>query len=139
MNSSTINASSSAHTNIVWQLLATEQTWAPTFARLALGSMIFAHGAQFLLGWFGGFGFAPSVKWYVENLHPIILAKRHRCLRPDILAAERKRQFQPSTGGRSTDARDTSGHSKVTGLSDDPCSFGSASVNWSTAHEPISK
>ena len=69
MNSSTIDAPLPARTNIVWQLLATERTWAPTFARVALGSMIFAHGAQFLLGWFGGFGFGLSVKWYVENLH----------------------------------------------------------------------
>jgi putative oxidoreductase len=48
--------------------LATIPNWAATGLRVALGSVLFAHGAQSLLGWFGGF-FAHCAG--VNNQHGI--------------------------------------------------------------------
>jgi len=50
-----------AHGGILRRLLATEAEWAPTVARVALGAVMFPHGAQKLLGWFGGFGFQGTI------------------------------------------------------------------------------
>ncbi len=41
--------------------VATGDSFAPTILRLALGFMIFPHGAQKLLGWFGGYGFKGTM------------------------------------------------------------------------------
>ncbi len=38
------------------------------FIRLALGIVIFAHGAQKVLGWFGGPGFAGTIEVFTTNL-----------------------------------------------------------------------
>lgn len=46
------------------KLFATEDDIGPMIARLALGIMIFPHGAQKLLGWFGGDGFARTVEMF---------------------------------------------------------------------------
>ncbi|SEA48200.1 putative oxidoreductase [Arachidicoccus rhizosphaerae] len=37
------------------------QNWVPLFARLAVFFTIFPHGAQKLLGWFGGAGFSATM------------------------------------------------------------------------------
>ena len=47
---------------------ATESTAALTVIRVALGLVIFPHGAQHLLGWFGGYGFVETVGWMVGDL-----------------------------------------------------------------------
>ncbi|WP_439883117.1 DoxX family protein [Pontibacter sp. MBLB2868] len=39
-----------------YRLLHTHDTWSLTIARVFLGLVIFPHGAQKLLGWFGGHG-----------------------------------------------------------------------------------
>lgn len=45
------------------------------FLRLALAVVIFPHGAQKLLGWFGGFGLAASLRYFTETLGiPLVLA-----------------------------------------------------------------
>ena len=46
------------------RLVATGDSFAPLFLRLALGVMMFPHGAQKLLGWFGGFGFSGSMGYF---------------------------------------------------------------------------
>lgn len=44
-------------------------------ARVALGIVIFPHGAQKLLGWFGGFGFDGTMGYFTETLGiPWVLA-----------------------------------------------------------------
>jgi putative oxidoreductase len=46
-----------------------------TVLRLALGLMIFPHGAQKLLGWFGGGGFGPTLDYFSQTLGvPALLA-----------------------------------------------------------------
>jgi len=51
------------------------QNWGALFARLALGITIFPHGAQKLLGWFGGGGFSGTMGFLTEMAGlPYILA-----------------------------------------------------------------
>jgi putative oxidoreductase len=45
-------------------LINTDNNIAPFLVRLALGIVLFAHGAQKLTGWFGGFGFAGSMDYF---------------------------------------------------------------------------
>jgi putative oxidoreductase len=45
-------------------LVATGDSFAPVFLRLALGLMLFPHGAQKLLGWFGGYGFTGTMGYF---------------------------------------------------------------------------
>ncbi|MEO7414145.1 MAG: DoxX family protein [Opitutaceae bacterium] len=40
---------------------AARDSVAPLILRVALGAMLFPHGAQKLLGWFGGYGFTGSM------------------------------------------------------------------------------
>lgn len=37
-------------------------------ARLALGIVLFPHGAQKLLGWFGGFGYQASMEYFTKTV-----------------------------------------------------------------------
>src|SRR4029077_10245880 len=48
------------------RLLATYHSWALTGARLALGVVMFAHGAQKMLGWFGGNGFSGTMGFFTS-------------------------------------------------------------------------
>ncbi len=43
------------------KLLATNGDWLQLLLRLTLGIVIFPHGAQKLLGWFGGYGFSGTM------------------------------------------------------------------------------
>lgn len=43
------------------RLLATENSITPTILRLTLGGVMFAHGAQKALGWFGGHGYEATM------------------------------------------------------------------------------
>jgi putative oxidoreductase len=44
-------------------VLATRNAPAPAIARLLLGAIMFPHGAQHALGWFGGYGFRGTLAW----------------------------------------------------------------------------
>ena len=44
-------------------------SWPVLIARVALGLTIFPHGAQKLLGWFGGYGFSGTMGFFTETLH----------------------------------------------------------------------
>jgi Predicted membrane protein len=52
------------------KILATNSNnWTALFARLALGITIFPHGAQKLLGWFGGYGFNGTMGFLTAQAH----------------------------------------------------------------------
>jgi len=50
-------------------LTGTHADWVVGIARIVLGIIFFAHGAQKLLGWFGGPGLASSMRTFTEHLH----------------------------------------------------------------------
>ena len=39
----------------------------PFIIRIVLGSVLFAHGAQKLLGWFNGYGFSGTMNYFTET------------------------------------------------------------------------
>lgn len=45
------------------------ENWAALFARAALAATIFPHGAQKLLGWFGGYGFSGTMGFFTGTMH----------------------------------------------------------------------
>ncbi len=48
---------------------------APVLMRLGLAVVMFPHGAQKVLGWFGGYGFSGTMKFFTENMHiPAVFA-----------------------------------------------------------------
>lgn len=53
---------------MIKQLLRTNDTLGPVLIRVALGSVIFAHGAQKALGWFGGGGWNGTVGFFTTQL-----------------------------------------------------------------------
>ena len=56
-------------------LFRTSPTPLPTLARLAVGLILFPHGAQHVLGWFGGYGFRGTLGWMTGTLgFPAFLA-----------------------------------------------------------------
>ena len=56
-------------------LTGTHADWVVGIARIVLGIIFFGHGAQKMLGWYGGQGLASSMRTFKEHLHlPSILA-----------------------------------------------------------------
>jgi len=51
------------------KLIATDKDIATTVLRLVLGVVFFAHGAQKMLGWFGGYGFSGTMGFFTGMLH----------------------------------------------------------------------
>ena len=49
-------------------LLGTDDSWALLVVRLGLGIVIFPHGAQKLLGWFGGNGYSGTMGFFTEQM-----------------------------------------------------------------------
>ncbi len=60
---------------MIRKLYATDDNTATVILRLMLGIVFFAHGAQKLLGWFGGYGFSATMGLFTGMLHiPAALA-----------------------------------------------------------------
>ena len=57
------------------KLIATDNDAAITVLRLVLGIAFFAHGAQKMLGWFGGYGFIGTMGFFTGVMHiPAVFA-----------------------------------------------------------------
>lgn len=50
------------------QLFKTSNSIAPTVVRVMLGFVLLGHGAQKLLGWFGGYGFNGTMGYFTESV-----------------------------------------------------------------------
>ena len=60
---------------MIENLTATHADWTVGIVRIVLGLVFFAHGAQKMLGWYGGPGLARSMRTFTEDLHlPLILS-----------------------------------------------------------------
>jgi putative oxidoreductase len=60
---------------MIRRLFKTDGTISGTALRVLLGIVIFPHGAQKLLGWFGGGGFTATMRWLESSFHiPTIFA-----------------------------------------------------------------
>jgi putative oxidoreductase len=51
------------------KLFETDEAWSGLILRVMLGVVMFPHGAQKLLGWYGGFGFAGTLGFFTEQMH----------------------------------------------------------------------
>ena len=47
----------------------TNDSYGPLIGRLVLAAVIFPHGAQKVLGWFGGHGFSGTMQFFRETMH----------------------------------------------------------------------
>jgi putative oxidoreductase len=50
------------------QIVNTTDDFAITVVRLMLGVVFFAHGAQKVLGWFGGYGFSGTMDYFIHQI-----------------------------------------------------------------------
>lgn len=57
------------------KLMSTSNDRTLTLLRLVAGVVFFAHGAQKMLGWFGGYGFHGTMGFFTQEMHlPAVLA-----------------------------------------------------------------
>jgi putative oxidoreductase len=54
---------------MIRKLIAADNDSATTIIRLVLGVIFFAHGAQKMLGWFGGYGFTGTMGFFTGVMH----------------------------------------------------------------------
>jgi putative oxidoreductase len=54
---------------MIRKLIATDDNAATLVLRLVLGVVFFAHGAQKMLGWFGGHGFTATMGMFTHYMH----------------------------------------------------------------------
>lgn len=60
---------------MIESLIGTHADWIVAIARIVLGIIFFGHGAQKMLGWYGGPGLSSTMRTFTEQLHlPSILA-----------------------------------------------------------------
>ena len=53
----------------------TDDSWTGLILRLTLGIVMFPHGAQKVLGWYGGYGFSGTLGFFTDTMHlPWIIA-----------------------------------------------------------------
>lgn len=60
--------SPSLASRVLTRVLATEHDYGALLARVALGLVIFPHGAQKALGWFGGYGFTGTMGFFTQQM-----------------------------------------------------------------------
>ena len=53
---------------MIKRIIATNDSYAALVARLTLGLVMFPHGAQKALGWFGGHGFSGTMGFFTEQM-----------------------------------------------------------------------
>ena len=51
------------------KIFGTADSWSLLILRLAVGIVIFPHGAQKLFGWFGGNGFVGTLGFFTNKMH----------------------------------------------------------------------
>ncbi|MGB3940589.1 MAG: DoxX family protein [Candidatus Manganitrophaceae bacterium] len=49
-------------------LFETDESWSNLILRVMTGLVMFPHGAQKLLGWYGGFGFSGTMGFFTEKM-----------------------------------------------------------------------
>jgi putative oxidoreductase len=54
---------------MVHRLFATDDSITTAILRVVLGVIFFAHGAQKMLGWFGGFGFSATMNAFTNTMN----------------------------------------------------------------------
>lgn len=54
-------------TQFIQNVLSTNGDWTGLILRVTLAAMILPHGAQKLLGWFGGYGFAGTMGYFTKT------------------------------------------------------------------------
>lgn len=60
---------------MIRKIFSTDDSTATAILRLVLGIVFFAHGAQKMLGWFGGFGFSGTMGYFTGMMHiPAVFA-----------------------------------------------------------------
>ena len=60
---------------MIQKLIGTTDDFSTTVTRVVLGAVMFPHGAQKVLGWFGGYGFGPTLDAFVNQIGiPVPLA-----------------------------------------------------------------
>jgi putative oxidoreductase len=62
-------SSDSISSKTVRLLFGTESRVSSLLLRLGLGAVIFPHGAQKALGWFGGYGFEGTMGFFTQTMH----------------------------------------------------------------------
>ncbi len=55
------------------KLVSTSNDVSLTVLRLVLGVVFFAHGAQKVLGWFGGYGYAGTMEFFTHRGMPVVI------------------------------------------------------------------
>jgi len=56
-------------------LIKTDRSIAPLILRLTLALVLFPHGAQKLLGWWGGYGYGGTMQFFTQTMHiPTVFA-----------------------------------------------------------------
>jgi putative oxidoreductase len=53
---------------VLKKIIATQTDWVSTLLRLTLGIVMFPHGAQKMLGWFGGDGFSGTMEFFTNQM-----------------------------------------------------------------------
>jgi putative oxidoreductase len=51
------------------QIIHTKSEITPLIIRITLGCVLFAHGAQKMLGWFGGYGYSGTMQYFTGAGH----------------------------------------------------------------------